>query len=176
MLLDHVRGDDLGSLRIPRRDAAGSGDLARRREPRARRAHHRLGPLPPVRGARAAALEDLRRPRADPRERPHRLSRRCPRAALSGTRAHRVHEGRRAREIQAADGLEKAHRLTGAAGKVEADAASVLAEARFFSGLTNAQRAQVAALARVRTFPQDTRIYTIGDAVDDFYEIGRASC
>jgi CRP-like cAMP-binding protein len=59
--------------------------------------------------------------------------------------------------------------LTGAAGKVEADAASVLAEARFFSGLTDAQRAQVAALARVRTFPQDTRIYTIGDAVDDFY-------
>jgi len=52
---------------------------------------------------------------------------------------------------------------------VEADAASVLAEARFFSGLTDAQRAQVAALARVRTFPQDTRIYTIGDAVDDFY-------
>jgi len=59
--------------------------------------------------------------------------------------------------------------LTGAAGKVAADAASVLAEARFFSGLTDAQRAQVAALARVRTFPQDTRIYTIGDAVDDFY-------
>jgi len=52
---------------------------------------------------------------------------------------------------------------------VSADAAGVLAEARFFSGLTDAQRAQVAALARVRTFPQDTRIYTIGDAVDDFY-------
>ena len=59
--------------------------------------------------------------------------------------------------------------MTGADGKVAADAASVLAEARFFSGLTDAQRAQVAALARVRTFPQDTRIYTIGDAVDDFY-------
>jgi CRP-like cAMP-binding protein len=59
--------------------------------------------------------------------------------------------------------------LTGAAGKVAADAAGVLAEARFFRGLTDAQRAQVAALARVRTFPQDTRIYTIGDAVDDFY-------
>jgi CRP/FNR family transcriptional regulator, cyclic AMP receptor protein len=52
---------------------------------------------------------------------------------------------------------------------VAADAAGVLAEARFFSGLTDAQRAQVAALARVRTFPHDTRIYTIGDAVDDFY-------
>jgi toluene monooxygenase system ferredoxin subunit len=59
--------------------------------------------------------------------------------------------------------------LTGAAGKVSADAAGVLAEARFFAGLTDAQRAQVVALARVRTFPQDTRIYTIGDAVDDFY-------
>ena len=59
--------------------------------------------------------------------------------------------------------------MTGAAGKVEGDAASVLAEARFFSALTDAQRAQIAALARVRTFPQDTRIYTIGDAVDDFY-------
>ena len=59
--------------------------------------------------------------------------------------------------------------MTGSAGKVEADAASVLAEAGFFSGLTEEERAQVAALARVRTFPQDTRIYTIGDAVDDFY-------
>jgi toluene monooxygenase system ferredoxin subunit len=60
--------------------------------------------------------------------------------------------------------------LTGAAGKVSADdAAGVLAEARFFSGLTDEQRVQVARLARVRTFPQDTRIYTIGDAVDDFY-------
>jgi toluene monooxygenase system ferredoxin subunit len=59
--------------------------------------------------------------------------------------------------------------LTGSAGKVAADAAGVLAEARFFSGLSEEQRAQVAALARVKTFPQDTRIYTIGDAVDDFY-------
>jgi CRP-like cAMP-binding protein len=59
--------------------------------------------------------------------------------------------------------------LAGAVGKAEADAASVLAEARFFSGLTKAQLARVAALARLRAFPQDTRIYTIGDAVDDFY-------
>jgi toluene monooxygenase system ferredoxin subunit len=59
--------------------------------------------------------------------------------------------------------------LSGSAGKVAADAAGVLAEARFFSGLSEEQRAQVAALARVKTFPQDTRIYTIGDAVDDFY-------
>ena len=52
---------------------------------------------------------------------------------------------------------------------MQADATAVLSEARFFSGLTEEQRIQVAALARVRTFPQDTRIYTIGDAVDDFY-------
>ena len=51
----------------------------------------------------------------------------------------------------------------------EADAASVLAEARFFSGLTKTQLARVAALAHLRAFPQDTRIYTIGDALDDFY-------
>jgi CRP-like cAMP-binding protein len=48
-------------------------------------------------------------------------------------------------------------------------AASVLEEARFFSGLSATQRSRVAALARTRTFPQDTRIYVVGDAVDDFY-------
>ena len=52
---------------------------------------------------------------------------------------------------------------------VEPGAAGVLAEARFFSGLTKTQLARVAALAQMRAFPQDTRIYTIGDAVDDFY-------
>jgi CRP-like cAMP-binding protein len=56
-----------------------------------------------------------------------------------------------------------------AGGKVQGGPAGVLAEASFFSGLTDAQRARVASLARVRSFPQDTRIYTIGDAVDDFY-------
>ena len=76
LLLDHVRGDDLRGLRVPGRDAAGAGDLARRGQPRARRAHHRLGPLPPLRGAHAAAFEDLRRPGADHREGPHRLPRR----------------------------------------------------------------------------------------------------
>jgi toluene monooxygenase system ferredoxin subunit len=59
--------------------------------------------------------------------------------------------------------------LASAVDKAEADAASVLAEARFFSGLTKAQLVRVAALARLRAFPQDTRIYTIGDEVDDFY-------
>ena len=45
----------------------------------------------------------------------------------------------------------------------------VLEQARFFSGLTRAQLGRVAALGRMRSFPQDTRIYTVGDAVDDFY-------
>ena len=51
----------------------------------------------------------------------------------------------------------------------EMETARVLAQARFFSGLDEAQRARVAALGRGRSFAQDTRIYTIGDAVDDFY-------
>ena len=37
------------------------------------------------------------------------------------------------------------------------------------SGLDPAQLGRVAALGRMRSFPQDTRIYTIGDAVDYFY-------
>ena len=45
----------------------------------------------------------------------------------------------------------------------------VLEQARFFSGLTPARLGRVAALGRMRSFPQDTRIYTVGDAVDDFY-------
>ena len=45
----------------------------------------------------------------------------------------------------------------------------VLEQARFFSGLTRAQLGRVAALGRMRSFSQDTRIYTVGDAVDDFY-------
>jgi len=59
--------------------------------------------------------------------------------------------------------------LAGAARIDERGAAGVLAEARFFSGLTEAQRERVAALGRAQSFPQDTRIYTIGDAVDNFY-------
>jgi toluene monooxygenase system ferredoxin subunit len=45
----------------------------------------------------------------------------------------------------------------------------VLEQARFFSGLTKGQLERVATLGRSRSFPQDTRIYTVGDAVDDFY-------
>src|SRR6267142_1694399 len=56
----------------------------------------------------AATLEDLRRPRADHRERPLRLPRRRARAPLSRPGAHRVHEGRRARALQADDGRRQA--------------------------------------------------------------------
>ena len=49
------------------------------------------------------------------------------------------------------------------------EAASVLAQARFFAGLSRGQLDRVAALGRLRAFPQDTRIYIVGDAVDDFY-------
>ena len=49
------------------------------------------------------------------------------------------------------------------------DVARLLGEARFFAGLTKSQLERVALIARMRSFPQDTRIYTVGDAVDDFY-------
>jgi toluene monooxygenase system ferredoxin subunit len=50
-----------------------------------------------------------------------------------------------------------------------ADAGRVLSQARFFSALSGPQLERVAALGRPRSFPQDTRIYTVGDPVDDFY-------
>ena len=59
--------------------------------------------------------------------------------------------------------------MSGAVDKEETSAARVLERARFFSGLEREQLVRVAALGRVRAFPQDTRIYTVGDAVDDFY-------
>jgi CRP-like cAMP-binding protein len=49
------------------------------------------------------------------------------------------------------------------------DVARLLREARFFSALDATQLERIARLARVRSFPQDTRIYAVGDAVDDFY-------
>jgi toluene monooxygenase system ferredoxin subunit len=49
------------------------------------------------------------------------------------------------------------------------DIAALLGEARFFSALGREQLQRIAALGRVKTFPQDTRIYAIGDAVDNFY-------
>jgi toluene monooxygenase system ferredoxin subunit len=51
----------------------------------------------------------------------------------------------------------------------EVAAVRVLEHARFFSGLSREQIERVAALGRARSFPQDTRIYTVGDPVDDFY-------
>jgi len=51
-------------------------------------------------------------------------------------------------------------------------ASGVLAQARFFSALDKAQLARVAALGEARSFQADTRIYTVGDAVDHFYVLG----
>src|SRR5438552_305301 len=112
LLLDHVRGDHLGGLRAPGRDAAGPRDFAGRGQPGARRAHHRLGSVPLVREAHAAALEDLRRPGADHREGTERLPRRRARPPLPRCRAHRVHEGRRAREVQTNCWKTEKNRLT----------------------------------------------------------------
>ena len=58
---------------------------------------------------------------------------------------------------------EAATKLAPAAGP------AVLRQARFFAGLAPAQLERVAALARVLRFPQDTRIYVLGDPADDFY-------
>ena len=59
-----------------------------------------------------------------------------------------------------------------ARGIGRADAAAgteVLDQARFFSGLAPAQRARIAALSTLKSFPQDTSIYLVGDPVEDFY-------
>jgi toluene monooxygenase system ferredoxin subunit len=55
--------------------------------------------------------------------------------------------------------------------KAEASVAArdVLAQARFFTGLDRAQLDRIAALGQTRSFQADTRIYTVGDAVDHFY-------
>jgi CRP-like cAMP-binding protein len=52
---------------------------------------------------------------------------------------------------------------------VNLHAAGLLAQARFFSSLSKPQLEKVAALCRLRSFPQDTRIYAIGDPADEFY-------
>lgn len=56
-----------------------------------------------------------------------------------------------------------------AIGGQAAAAMEVLRQARFFAGLSRPQLERIAALGRARSFPQDTRIYTVGDPVDDFY-------
>ena len=48
-------------------------------------------------------------------------------------------------------------------------AGAVLRQARFFAGLAPLQLDRVAALARIERFPQETRIYTLGDSAEDFY-------
>jgi CRP-like cAMP-binding protein len=55
--------------------------------------------------------------------------------------------------------------------KAEASVAArdVLGQARFFTGLDRAQLDRIAALGQPRSFQADTRIYTVGDAVDHFY-------
>jgi toluene monooxygenase system ferredoxin subunit len=45
----------------------------------------------------------------------------------------------------------------------------VLGQARFFSGLDPERLRRVGGLARVERYPPDTRIYSLGDPVDDFY-------
>ena len=52
---------------------------------------------------------------------------------------------------------------------------ALLAGGRFFGRLAPAQLERVAAIGRVVAFPQDTRIYTIGDEVDDFYVLAEGT-
>ena len=56
-----------------------------------------------------------------------------------------------------------------AAGHLSVAETGVLAQARFFSGLARGQLERVAALATRRAFSRDTRIYVVGDPVNDFY-------
>ena len=52
---------------------------------------------------------------------------------------------------------------------------SLLGRGRFFGKLDPAQLGRLASLGRVLAFPQDTRIYTIGDEVDDFYVLAEGT-
>lgn len=52
---------------------------------------------------------------------------------------------------------------------------ALLGSARFFSRLDRAQLDGLAAIGRVLAFPQDTRIYTVGDEVDDFYVLAEGT-
>ena len=68
LLFHHDRGGDLGSVGVPDADTLGAGDQSRFGKYLGRRAHHRLGPLPPLRKAHAASLQDVLRSRPDHRE------------------------------------------------------------------------------------------------------------
>ena len=45
----------------------------------------------------------------------------------------------------------------------------ILEQARFFAALGPAQRARIAEISTLQSFPQDTPIYLVGDTVEDFY-------
>ena len=47
--------------------------------------------------------------------------------------------------------------------------AEVLRQTAFFHGLSREQLERIALLGRVETYPQDTSIYSLGQAADDFY-------
>jgi toluene monooxygenase system ferredoxin subunit len=59
--------------------------------------------------------------------------------------------------------------LSSSVAKAAAAPLAVLEQARFFSGLDRVQLARVGELARRERYPQDTRIYTLGDPAEDFY-------
>jgi len=67
------------------------------------------------------------------------------------------------------EGAHQRVRVSGSVHNLANVEIDVLQQARFFSGLTRAQLGRVLALGRLRSFPQDTRIYVVGDPVDDFY-------
>jgi CRP-like cAMP-binding protein len=52
---------------------------------------------------------------------------------------------------------------------------ALLGFGRFFGKLERGQLERLAALGRVVDFPKDTRIYTIGDEVDDFYMLAEGT-
>jgi toluene monooxygenase system ferredoxin subunit len=51
----------------------------------------------------------------------------------------------------------------------------LLAQARFFTGMDAARLDRVVALGEVEVYPSDTRIYTVGDEVDDFYVLAQGT-
>ena len=52
---------------------------------------------------------------------------------------------------------------------------TLLRRGRFFGKLDDRQLERLAAIGRVLVFPADTRIYTIGDEVDDFYVLAEGT-
>ncbi len=52
---------------------------------------------------------------------------------------------------------------------------AILGGCGFFGGLGASQLARVASIGRVIDFPQDTRIYTVGDQVDDFFVLAEGT-